>query len=52
MGSDANRKRINWQTLGGNKAASAEKDFFEVFKLLFQKSALKIEKPVKDSNDI
>ena len=36
MGSDANRLRKKWQDYSGKNAGTAEKDFYETFRALFQ----------------
>jgi len=42
MGSNANRLRKKWQDYSGKNASEAERDFFEVFEIIFKDTEYKI----------
>jgi len=52
MGTKELRKRKIWQDISGGKAEKAERNFFEVFSKLFEKTEFKIRKRPKEFNNI
>jgi len=52
MGTTELRKRDNWQTLSGDKALSAEKDFFKVFREAFEGTVFVLHEQPKHLKDL
>ncbi len=52
MGSEANRLRCKWQTYGGQKATTAEHNFYDVFTELFKDTDYEIISQPKEFNKL
>lgn len=52
MGSDANRLRKKWQDYSGLNAGTAEKDFFNTFRVLFSETEYVIKSHPNDFNKV
>jgi len=52
MGSDANRLRKKWQDYCGRNAGTAEKDFFETFRIVFKDTDFQIRNKPKEFRNI
>lgn len=52
MGSNANRLRKKWQDYSGKNAATAENDFYETFKVIFEDTEFRIRSKPKEFSKI